>query len=129
MEGRITTPPTMSGVQKRARQGEAEGISRPDKAKPCISETCGVKRLPSKVLEKHTVNAYGGNATARRGRKGIWMQTNNKHEVGDVIFSTSSQPFAGTGRSCLTKSCKADQQEVKALEMACCTADPCLGGI
>jgi hypothetical protein len=27
------------------------------------------------------------------------------------------------------KSCKADQKEVEALEMACCTADPCLGGV
>jgi hypothetical protein len=64
MEGRITTPPTMSGVQKRARQGKAEGISRPNKAKPYTSETCGVQRLPSKAVEKHPVNAYGGNATA-----------------------------------------------------------------
>jgi hypothetical protein len=41
---------------------------------------------------------------------------------------TPSQPFAGTGRAC-AKSCKADQTEVEALEMACCTADPCLGGV
>jgi hypothetical protein len=78
MEGRIITPPIMSGVQKRARQGEAEGISRPDKAKPYTSETCRVQRLPSKALEKHPVNAYGDNATARHRRKGTWMRTNMK---------------------------------------------------
>jgi hypothetical protein len=78
MEGRITKPPTMSGVQKRARQGKAEGISRPNKAKPYTSETCGVQRLRSKALEKHPVNAYGGNATARHGRKGTWMRTDKK---------------------------------------------------
>jgi hypothetical protein len=31
MEGRITTPPTMLGVQKRARQGKAEGILKETK--------------------------------------------------------------------------------------------------
>jgi hypothetical protein len=30
MEGRITTPPTTSGVQKRAGQSKAEGISKPN---------------------------------------------------------------------------------------------------
>jgi hypothetical protein len=70
MEGRITTPPTMSGVQKRARQGKAKGISRPNKAKPYTSDTCGAQRLPSKAVEKHHVNAYGGTATAMHGRKG-----------------------------------------------------------
>jgi hypothetical protein len=54
-------------VQKRARQGKAEGISRPNKAKPYTSETCGVQRLPSKAVEKHHVNAYGGMATAMHG--------------------------------------------------------------
>jgi hypothetical protein len=34
MEGRITTPPTTSGVQKRAGQSKAEGIWKPNKAKP-----------------------------------------------------------------------------------------------
>jgi hypothetical protein len=48
MEGRITTPPTMSGVQKRASQGKAEGMSR-----PFTCETCEVQRLPSKAGEKH----------------------------------------------------------------------------
>jgi hypothetical protein len=66
MEGRITTPPTMSGVHKLARQGKAEGISRPNKAKP------------SEAMDKHHVNAYGGNATAMHGRKGTWMRTNKK---------------------------------------------------
>jgi hypothetical protein len=51
MEGRITTPPTTPGVQKRARQGKAEGISRPNKAKPYTSQTCKVQRLSSKALE------------------------------------------------------------------------------
>jgi hypothetical protein len=78
MEGRITTPPAMSGVQKRAKQGKAEGMSRPNKAKPYTSKTCGVQCLPGKAVEKHPVNAYGGNATAMHGRKGTWMRTNKK---------------------------------------------------
>jgi hypothetical protein len=31
MEGRLTTPPTTPGVQKRARQGKVEGIARLNK--------------------------------------------------------------------------------------------------
>jgi hypothetical protein len=50
----------MSGVQQRARQGKAEGISKPNKAALYTSEPCGVQRLPSKALEKHPTNAYGG---------------------------------------------------------------------
>jgi hypothetical protein len=30
MEGRITTPPTTSGVQKRAGQSKPEGMSKPN---------------------------------------------------------------------------------------------------
>jgi hypothetical protein len=39
MEGRITTQPTTSGVQKRARQSKAEGISKPNIAKPYNCQT------------------------------------------------------------------------------------------
>jgi hypothetical protein len=41
MEGRITTPPTTQGVQKQARQGKSEAVSRPNKAKPLNRQTCG----------------------------------------------------------------------------------------
>jgi hypothetical protein len=74
MDGRISTPPTTPGVQKRAGQGKAEGTSRPSKAKSDSSQTCGVQRLPRQALEKHPVNAYGGSTTARHGRKGCDRQ-------------------------------------------------------
>jgi hypothetical protein len=96
---------------KRARQGKAEGISRPNKVKPYTSETCRVQRLPSKAVEKHPVNAYWGSITARHGRKGTWMRTEGMI-MADFIPALSW-----------------DQKEVDALETACCTADPCLGGV
>jgi hypothetical protein len=62
-------------AQVKANQKACRGIN---KAKPYTSETCGVQRLPSKAVEKHPVNAYGGKATAMHGRKGTWMRTNKK---------------------------------------------------
>jgi hypothetical protein len=49
MEGRITTPPTMSGVQKRARQGKAEGISRLNKAIGVSDNSCSLRCLSAQV--------------------------------------------------------------------------------
>jgi hypothetical protein len=119
MEGRITTPPTTPGVQKRARQGEAEGISRPNKAKPCNSQTCGAQRLPSKAWEKHPVNAYAGEAQPLG--TGAWDAKRQER----MIRADFIPALAWISQSCRAKSCKVDQKEVEALETACCTADPC----
>jgi hypothetical protein len=131
MEGRITTKPTYgvisssspttSGMQKRAGQSKAEGISKPN-----IARNIPVNhvRLPSKARKRHPVNAYWGSITFRHGRKGTWMQTDMKRSSGPTSFPA----LAGTGRLCRAKSCKADQKK-EALERAFCTADPCLGGI
>jgi hypothetical protein len=118
MEGRIITPLT-PGVQKRARQGKAEGISRPNKGKPYSFRTCGVQRLPIKAWEKHPVNAYGGSTTARHGRKATWDANRQERMIRADFISAK-------GRSCWAKSCKADQKEVEAMETACCTTDPCV---
>jgi hypothetical protein len=80
MEGRTITPPTTSGVQKRARHSKEEGLLKPNKAKPYNRQTCasGAQRLPSEAWEKHPVNAHWGSKTARHGRKGTWMRTVKK---------------------------------------------------
>jgi hypothetical protein len=80
------TKATYSGLQEhriivytatgqKAKPKAYRGIN---KAKPYTSETCAEQRLPSKAVEKHPVNAYGGKATAMHGRKGTWMRTNKK---------------------------------------------------
>jgi hypothetical protein len=84
MEGRITTPPTMSGVQQRARQGKAEGISRPNKAKPYTSETCGVQRLPSKALGKHPDNACGEAQPLGTGAREPGCEQTRKDDEGQI---------------------------------------------
>jgi hypothetical protein len=54
-------------AQGRAKQ-KAHRVSK--QSETITSETCGVQRLPSKAVEKHPVNAYGGNATTMHGREG-----------------------------------------------------------
>jgi hypothetical protein len=52
MEGRITTPPTTSGVKKRAGQSKAEGISKPNIAscQSCAPAKQSTENVPSQCL-------------------------------------------------------------------------------
>jgi hypothetical protein len=109
----------------RAKQSKRHiEATRPNIARPYTSQSygSGTQRLPSKALKRHPADAYWGSINSRHGRKGTWMRTDKKGSG-----PASSQPLAGTGRLCRAKSCKADQKEVEAVEMACCTEDPCLG--
>jgi hypothetical protein len=64
MEGRITTPPTTSGVQKRAGQSKADGISKPNIARPYNCQSCAPakkstgKSLHQCLLGKHNRQAH-----------------------------------------------------------------------
>jgi hypothetical protein len=63
---------------KTRKAGQSRRHIESKQSETITSETCGVQRLPSKAVEKHPVNAYGGNATTMHGREGTWMRTNKK---------------------------------------------------
>jgi hypothetical protein len=71
----------MLGIQKRARQGKAEGISKQTKR-----NHIPLKRVEYNAYQakQHPVNAYGGNATAKHGRKGSECEQTRKDDEGQL---------------------------------------------
>jgi hypothetical protein len=127
MEGKTTTSPTMPDVHKGARQSNAQRQSETRHSVPKHPRMCLQHRLPTNVLQANgqTANGNEGSATARHGRKEK-LDANRQERMirADFIRALGWDWSIMPG-----KIMQSDQKEVEALETACCTADPCPGGV